>query len=578
VLVSVNVGLPRDVEWQGRVVRTAIWKHPVSGRVMARRLNLDGDGQADLRGHGGEQRAVMVYQLESYRHWQTYLGRDDFEPGQFGENLTVDGLADDQVCIGDRYRIGDAVFEVTQPRVTCYRVGIRMKDPRMPAMLVSQRRPGFYLRVIEEGEIGAGDAIEKIADGPESVSVAEISALLYLPSPSRDRLQHAARIPALSPGWKGSLEALLAADEVGQRSGNAGLTSFSAPPPAWRGFRRLRVAAVRSECKDVTSFLMEAEDRSALPASLPGQFVVLRLHPMLPSYSLSGPADAGTYRITVKRTRGRASDILDSIQAGAMLDVSAPRGEFTLTTGALPVVLLSAGIGITPVLSMLHSLSSDPANRNREVWWLHGARNSAEHAFAGEARDLLAKLPNSRSYVAYSRPGANDRVGLNCDAFGHLDVASLQKLGVPQQAHFYLCGPAGFLADLTAALMSWGVAKPRIHKEVFGPESSVTPGVVRTTARVPHPPIGSVGSGPRISFSRTGLTVPWDGRFRSLLEFAEACDVPVKFACRTGVCHTCECGLVDGTLRYEPEPLIEPAAGNALICCSTPQSDIDLDL
>jgi len=270
--------------------------------------------------------------------------------------------------------------------------------------------------------------------------------------------------------------------------------------------------------------------------------------------------------------------MLDGVRAGDLLEVSAPRGEFTLKTGSLSTVLLSAGIGITPVLSMLHSLSSDPANRDLELWWLHGARNSAEHAFAGETRDLLEKLPNSRSYVAYSRPGANDRVGLNCDVFGRLEVASLQKLGVPQRAHFYLCGPAGFLADLTAGLVSWGVAETRIHKEVFGPESSVTPGVARTTARVPQPPIGPVGSGPRISFSRTGLTVPWDGRFRSLLEFAEACDVPVKWACRTGVCHTCECGQVDGTLRYDPEPLVEPAAGNALICCSVPESDIDLDL
>jgi ferredoxin-NADP reductase/ferredoxin len=270
--------------------------------------------------------------------------------------------------------------------------------------------------------------------------------------------------------------------------------------------------------------------------------------------------------------------MLDGVQAGDLLEVSAPRGEFTLMAATLPIILLSAGIGITPVLSMLHSLSSDPVHRDRELWWLHGARNSAEHPFAGETRDLLEKLPNSRSYVAYSRPGANDRVGLNCDVFGRLEVASLQKLGVPQQSQFYLCGPAGFLADLTAGLESWGVAKTRIHKEVFGAESSVTPGVVRTIARAPHAPMGSVGSAPRISFSRTGLTVPWDGRFRSLLEFAEACDVPVKWACRTGVCHTCECGLVDGTLRYDPEPLVEPAAGNALICCSTPESDIDLDL
>ena len=180
-LISVNVGLPRDVEWQGRVVRTAIWKRPVSGRVRVRKLNIDGDGQGDLAGHGGEHRAVMVYQLDSYRYWESVLERRDLEYGHFGENLTVDGLPDDEVCIGDRYRIGSALFEVTQPRVTCYRVGIRMNNPQMPALLVSHRRPGFYFRVIEEGEIGAGDAITRVGEGPERVSVAEVDALLYLP-------------------------------------------------------------------------------------------------------------------------------------------------------------------------------------------------------------------------------------------------------------------------------------------------------------------------------------------------------------------------------------------------------------
>ena len=209
-VVSVNVGLPRDVQWQGKVVYTGVWKKPVTGRVMARRLNLDGDGQGDLGGHGGENRAVMVYQLDSYRYWQNQLKRNDFEYGQFGENLTVEGLADNEVCIGDRYRIGGALFEVSQPRVTCYRVGIRMGDPLLPSLLVSHKRPGFYFRVIEEGEIGAGDEIVKVVDGPEQLTVAEIDGLLYLPGHPREQLQRALRIPALPAGWKGSLEALLA--------------------------------------------------------------------------------------------------------------------------------------------------------------------------------------------------------------------------------------------------------------------------------------------------------------------------------------------------------------------------------
>src|SRR5690242_21880529 len=174
VVLAVNVGKPKDVSWQGKTVFTGIWKSPVSGPVMVRRLNIDGDGQGDTAGHGGEQRAVMVYQIDSYRYWQDYLGRDDFEYGQFGENFTVDGLADDEVGIGDRYRIGGALFEVTQPRVTCYRVGIRMDDPAMPTLLVAHHRPGFYFRVLEEGEVQAGDEIVKIADGPERLTVSQI--------------------------------------------------------------------------------------------------------------------------------------------------------------------------------------------------------------------------------------------------------------------------------------------------------------------------------------------------------------------------------------------------------------------
>src|SRR5690242_19928052 len=173
-VLSVNVGQPRDVIWQGRTVHTAVWKDPVDGPQLVRRLNIDGDGQGDLAGHGGEQRAVFVYQIESYRYWQDYLSRDDFSYGQFGENLTVQGLADDEVCIGDRYRIGSAVFEVSQPRVTCYRVGIRMDDARMPALLVSHHRPGFYFRVLREGTMQAGDDIVLIARGPEAMTVADV--------------------------------------------------------------------------------------------------------------------------------------------------------------------------------------------------------------------------------------------------------------------------------------------------------------------------------------------------------------------------------------------------------------------
>lgn len=256
-LIAVNVGMPKDVAWHGKTTHTGIWKQPVAGPVMARRLNLDGDGQGDLAGHGGEQRAVLVYQLDSYRHWQDYLKRDDFTYGQFGENFTVDGLADDEVCVGDRFTIGDAAFEVTQPRVTCYRVGLRLGEPQMAALLVSHHRPGFYLRVLTEGRVRAGDEIVKTASGPEEMTVAEMSALLYLPGHARPQLERALRIPALSPGWQTSMRALLddADRGPGAARGNSGLTT-AGPPPAWPGFRTLEVVRVEPESASILSFTL----------------------------------------------------------------------------------------------------------------------------------------------------------------------------------------------------------------------------------------------------------------------------------------------------------------------------------
>src|ERR1700756_4944266 len=235
-LLSVNVGLPQDVAWRGKTVHTAVWKTPVQGRRMVRRLNIDGDGQGDLAGHGGEHRAVFVYQIESYQYWENQLGRNDFAYGQFGENFTVDGLADAEVCIGDRYRIGGALFEVTQPRVTCYRVGIRMDEPEMAALLVKHGRPGFYFRVIEEGEVKAGDEIARVSVGPERMSVSEINALLYTPGHPRDRLERAMRIPALSAGWRNSFEVLLEQQRNdGVASGNPGLAAAFGPRPVRPG-------------------------------------------------------------------------------------------------------------------------------------------------------------------------------------------------------------------------------------------------------------------------------------------------------------------------------------------------------
>jgi ferredoxin-NADP reductase/MOSC domain-containing protein YiiM len=578
LLVSVNVGLPQDVTWRGRTVHTAVWKKPAAGPKMVRRLNIDGDRQGDLAGHGGEQRAVFVYQLGSYQYWQKQLGRDDFTYGQFGENFTVQGLADDQVCIGDRYQIGGAVFEVTQPRVTCFRVGIRMNDPQIPALLVSHHRPGFYFRVLTEGPVAAGQEIIKLASGPEGMTVAEMDALLYLPGHPRQQLLRALRIPALSPGWKASFQ-----DMLDQPAGNAGLAEES-PPPAWTGFRPLAVTGIERESETVISLQLADPGGGSVPAARPGQFLTLRLHPdpagppLLRSYSLSGPPDAPGYRISVKQEeRGAGSQFLHTrVRAGDQLEAAAPRGTFTLRPGPAPVLLISAGVGATPVLAMLHALAA--ARSDRDIWWLHGARDRADEPFAAESRALLAALPRAHRHICYSRPGPDDVQGRDYDTAGRLTALVLAALDLPRDAEAYLCGPAAFMAEMSAALAAGGLAAARIRTEVFGPGPAQTPGIDPVAARRPHPPAGLPGSGPLVAFTRSGLNARWDPGYASLLEFAEACDVPVRWSCRVGVCHSCETPVMSGTVRYSPAPVDDPADGSVLICCSQPREDLVLDL
>jgi ferredoxin-NADP reductase/MOSC domain-containing protein YiiM len=583
-LLSVNVGLPRDITWQGRTVHTAIWKTPVKGARMVRRLNLEGDGQGDLTGHGGERRAVFVYQLDSYRYWQDQLGRNDFSYGQFGENFTVDGLSDAEVCIGDRYRIGGALFEVTQPRVTCYRLGIRMDEPEMAALVVKHGRPGFYFRVLDEGVVEAGDEISRVASGPERMSVFEINALLYMPGHPRNQLERALRIPALSAGWRSSFEALLTQERRGGvTTGNVGLTAASGQPPAWRGFRPLRVSRKVRESSNVISLTLEPADGQPIAAVLPGQFVVLRLGPasapaLMRSYSLSGEPGAAHYRVSVKReTHGAASAYIENeLQVGDIVHASAARGSFTLQPGDTPVVLLSAGIGVTPVLAMLHALAAGASRR--EIWWLYGTRSSREHPFAEETRSLLKALAHCHSHICYSSPDPEDRPNIDFDTPGRLNTRVLQELNLPGNSDFYICGPSTFMSDLTAGLTTLGVAPDHIHTEIFGAGPSITPGIAASPRRSPHLPAGPASSGPMVSFARTGLNVHWGSSFQSLLELAEACDVPVRWSCRTGVCHTCETGLVAGTIGYRPDPVDAPADGNVLLCCSQPGGDVVIDL
>jgi len=455
----------------------------------------------------------------------------------------------------------------------------------MAALLTGSGRPGFYFRVLQEGEVGAGDEIVKVGEAKERMTVAEINALLYSPNHARHQLERALRIEALSPGWRSSFEALLQSEAIGTASGNAGLAPAEAAHPVLPGFRPLKVTAIDQESADVLSLTMRNQDGQPLPAALPGQYVVLRLQPtaggppLFRSYSLSGPVSTERYRISVKiEPNGAGGTYLrEHVRLGDMLDVSAPRGNFILQSGERPVVLLSAGIGATPALAMLHALAE--ARSTRQILWLHAAHDREHHPFVAEVRRLMGTLAHGRTYVCYSTPGPQEKVGLDFDAAGHLSRTVLDVVGIPREADVYLCGPTRFMADMKAALTGLGVSSERIHVEIFNGSEPMTPGVVSAPTRAPHLPKDDANTGSLVSFARSGIAAHWKpSAYQSILELAEACDVPVRWSCRTGVCHNCESGLVSGQVVYGPDPLEMPADGNLLVCCSQPIGDVVIDL
>jgi ferredoxin-NADP reductase len=344
------------------------------------------------------------------------------------------------------------------------------------------------------------------------------------------------------------------------------------------------VTAIEPESSTISSVFLADPHGAPVPAALPGQFLTIRLRPdaagppVLRSYSLSGRPGADEYRISVKREQhGAASQYIHShLRAGDTIEVAAPRGTFILRSGTTPVLLASGGVGATPVLAMLHALAAERSPR--QVWWLQAARNGAVRPFGDESAALLAALPGARAHICFSHPEPGDNPGRDYDTAGRLSADLLRGLDLPPSAEAYLCGPERFLVDVAAALVAAGVAASRIHTEVFGSQAALTPGIQPIPPRPPHPPAGPPGDGPAVSFARSNLTVPWRAGYGSLLDLAEACDVPTRWSCRTGVCHNCESGLLSGDVAYSPEPVDQPAVGNVLICSARPQDAVVLDL
>jgi ferredoxin-NADP reductase/MOSC domain-containing protein YiiM len=580
-LLSVNVSLPKEAAHKGKMVRTGIFKESVEGRVAARTLNLDGDRQADLVGHGGEMRAVLVYSRENYDYWAKELGRTDWVFGQFGENFTVEGMLDEHIHVGDRFRIGTALFEVSQPRVPCYKLAMKMGVEGFYAQLLKSGRPGFYFRVLEEGDVGAGDEIQLVESDPIGVTVREVSNLLYFQKDDLDGARNALRIKALSPGWVQSFQTRLQKAKAGSK--------------AQEQFRTLVVTQKVPESETITSFYLVPEDGNPLDPFLPGQFLPLKLdipgqfQPVLRTYSLSDAPQKNYYRLTIKRESAppnqpdaypgvSSSYFHDGVEVGTKLLAKAPRGRFVLDPeGETPVVLLSAGVGLTPLISMLNAIveSGSP----RPTWFIHGSRNGRVHAMGESVREIARAHDNVHVHTLYSRPAAEDVIGRDYDDQGHVNGDVVQQLirETTGDGDFYLCGPTPFLKSLFDGLLELGVPEHRIHYEFFGPASAL-----QDRERVSGPKRRAGASECceeiEVTFSRSRVSAKWNPSFESILDLAEANGLSPDYSCRSGVCQTCMSGLQGGEVEYVLEPLDPPDPGSVLICCSKPKTNVVVDV
>ena len=578
-LVSVNVSLPREITHKGKTVRTGIFKEAVDRRVRVATLNIDGDGQADLIGHGGPFRAVLVYSLENYAYWEHELGQSGFEFGHFGENFTVEGMLEEDVHVGDVFRIGTALFQATQPRVPCYKLAIKVGIENFYSRILESGRPGFYFRVLEEGEVGAGDAIERVRLDPVELTVRQVSNLLYFDKDDLEGARTALRIEALSPGWRQSFEKRLANAQRATKSKEK--------------YRTFVVTRKVPESESITSFYLAAEDGEPLDLFLPGQFLPLRLNipgqyePVYRTYSLSDRPGAEHYRLTIKRESappdlpnaypGVSSNYFhDHVDVGATLSAKAPRGRFYLDPQReTPVALVSAGVGQTPMISMLNAIVA--AGAKRPTWFVHGSRCGGEHALGDTVRRLAEEHDHVQAHIRYSQPSTEDVVGRDHDDIGWVDADVLKRLLPDNECDFYLCGPTGFMRSLFEGLLSWGVPEPRIHYEFFGPASALKE---RANVATPKRAAGAAEccTDLEVTFSTSGVRANWNPSFESILDLAEANGLSPDYSCRSGVCQTCVARIEEGEVEYVIEPLDPPDDGSVLICCSKPATAVVIAL
>jgi ferredoxin-NADP reductase/MOSC domain-containing protein YiiM len=575
VLLSVNAGLAAPMTVQGEPIVTGFDKRPTGAAERIEVGGLVGDDHVD-DAHDLD-RAVLFYQRSHYETWSRELGRQ-LEPGTFGEQLTIDGPSEDEIVIGDVLRIGELILEVTQPRIPCRKMAVRLDQEDMPIRYMRSGRVGFFCKVVQPGLVCAGDDIELVRRGRDGITVAELANVLHRDEPDPgelERILSSSVLPELVRTKLTKLQARMTSREE-----------------SWTGDWPLVVSARTAYGSEVVAFDLTDPDGGRLPDFQAGQFLTLSLdvpglaRPVVRTYTVAGRSVDGLgYRVGIKREPapdgdldvppGLASGYLhDTVQVGALLNARAPRGRFVLQPGDRPVALVSAGIGITPMLAMLEELAR--TDTQREVYVIHVARSSRELAFGQQVRDLVASSPRLHSHLRFSRPQPHDQLGSDFDRAGRLTPEALEQVLPSLDADLYLCGPVPFMADIVSGLLAREVPEEQVHYEFFGGGTSLF-GDDEVGEAGPEA-IDSEGRPIVVTFARSGITVPWRENSFSLLALAEQAGLRPDASCRTGLCNTCVCRIDDGEVEYAIEPMDAVTPGKVAVCCARPRTSVMIDL
>jgi MOSC domain-containing protein YiiM/ferredoxin-NADP reductase len=561
-VASLNVGEPRLVTYRGMSFRTGILKTPIDAPLTLKRLNFLGDGQADLSAHGGIDKAVYCYPLEHYEFWRGEIRRAALPMGQFGENVTTQGLLESELRIGDILRMGTALLQVSEPRIPCYKLVMHMNaGSDFSVRFLAANRTGFYCRVLEEGTVAPSDAITLISRETSSPAVSEVIAATQFTDRDPVRLRRVVRARDISTKWRTRVRRMIDA-ELRRRMEQAAPQS-----------RRLVVDEVVPEARDVCSIWLRPRDGEPLPPALPGQYLTLAWPDGLKrTYSLSARDADKRYRITVKLERdaqgglGPGSARIAALKPGDTLDVERPRGNFHPDVEAdTPLVLVAAGIGVTPIMHMLDRVTRDGS---RKVFAAFGMREPKQHPLINELKALTAERPNLEVKLAYSQYGGEAVAGLPAPKHGRLAPTDLLPHAAAPLAEVFICGPGGFIRHMNDGLAAAGINPLCIRYEAFGPSTLL-------------PARGDAAADPaakfNVTFARSNMEAVWTPASGTLLNLAEAAGISPTFGCRAGSCGLCRTALSEGRVGYV-EPIDEPGAGYVYPCCAIPETNCRLEM